>query len=355
MAAAAEFFRERRQVLIGGGLIPRVGAQGNFRARGGGADADGINTFRVQQIRYEFVVALKVEIANVEKNDAIARFDAFAQNFDGAAVALEERAKMLGHQRELHHFTQRAVGQLRNDARRQAVFRRGFNHQGELRGRLGKLDGRLRRRILRSVNDVAPVDQVRERLGIEAELFAGNGRDELGAGLVLRLVKHVRTRVRAELLGVGRGKKGALVMVEPPGHFRGVGKFEIHDDVLVAIEEAGFPGLRGPVGHAREAELRVLVEAFAIKTVKESGGSSAIKAAIVKAEPDLGHKRASSPLRIPSARGKWRRSQPRCTWTAGLSSAKACDHRLAIFMMASQLAGNCSGPAALPYLTSGTE
>jgi hypothetical protein len=44
------------------------------------------------------------------------------------------------------------------------------------------------------------------------------------------------------------------------------------------------------VRHSREAEFRVLVEAFAIKTVKESGGSGAIKAAIVKAEPDLGHK-----------------------------------------------------------------
>src|SRR5229473_2728974 len=174
MAAAAEFFRERRQVLIGGGLIPRVGAQGNFRARGGGADADGINTFRVQQIRYEFVVALKVEIANVEKNDAIARFDAFAQNFDGAAVALEKRGKVLG--------------------------------------RLGKLDGGLRRGILRSVNDVAPVDQVRERLGIEAEFFAGDGGDELGAGLVLRLVKHVRTGVFAELFGVGGSEKSTLVM-----------------------------------------------------------------------------------------------------------------------------------------------
>jgi hypothetical protein len=44
------------------------------------------------------------------------------------------------------------------------------------------------------------------------------------------------------------------------------------------------------VRHSREAELCSVVKTFAIKAVKESGGSSAIKATIVKAEPDLGHK-----------------------------------------------------------------
>jgi hypothetical protein len=79
-------------------------------------------------------------------------------------------------------------------------------------------------------------------------------------------------------------------MIEPPGQFRRIGKLEIHDDVFVAIEETRFPGLRGAVRHPREAELRGLVKSFAIKAVKESSRSSAVKAAIVKAEPDLGHK-----------------------------------------------------------------
>jgi len=80
------------------------------------------------------------------------------------------------------------------------------------------------------------------------------------------------------------------VVVEPPGHFRRVGKFKIYDDVFVAIEQTRLPGLRRAVRHSGEAEFRILVESFAIKTVEESSGSSAIKAAIVKAEPDLGHK-----------------------------------------------------------------
>jgi hypothetical protein len=44
------------------------------------------------------------------------------------------------------------------------------------------------------------------------------------------------------------------------------------------------------MGHPREAELRGRIKAFAIKTVKKSSGRSAIETAIVKAEPDLGHK-----------------------------------------------------------------
>src|SRR5207248_696539 len=152
-------------------------------------------------------------------------------------MPFEERSQMLSHQRQFHHFSQRAVRQLWNDLCRQAIFRRCFNHQCELRRGLRKFDGRLRRRILRAVNDVAPMNQVRERLGIEAELC-------------------------------------------------------------------------------------VLVKTFAVKPAKESGGSSAIKAAIVKAEPDLGHRLAYSLLRLRTIRIQARRSQPTCTWAAGLSRRK---------------------------------
>jgi hypothetical protein len=43
------------------------------------------------------------------------------------------------------------------------------------------------------------------------------------------------------------------------------------------------------MGHAREAELGGGIKPFAVKAVKESSGSRAIKTAIVEAEPDLGH------------------------------------------------------------------
>jgi hypothetical protein len=324
MPAAAEFLREGSQIVIGGGLIPGIRAQGNFRAHCGSADTHGIHTFRVQEIRYEFVVALEIQIADVEENNAVARFNPLAQNFDRLAVPFEKRLEMLGDQRQLYHFTQRTVSQLGNDSRRQAVFRRRFNHQGESGRRLYHFDGRFRRQILRSVDDVSPMNQVRERLGIEVEFFPGDCRDELGAGLVFRVVKHARAGVHAKLFSVGGREKRALVMVEPPGYLRRVGEFEIYDDVFVAIEQAGFPGLRGAVRHSRESEFRVLVKTFAIKAVEESGGSGAIKTAIVKAEPDLGHKCESSPLRLQTVPIEERRSQPRCTDAPGLSRRKAC-------------------------------
>src|SRR5207245_2324659 len=192
----------------------------------------------------------------------------------------------------------------------------------ELRRGLRKFNGRLRRRILRAVNDVAPMNQVRERLGIEAELFLGDRRNQLGARFVVRLIKHARAGPFAELFRVGGRQKRALVMVEPPRQFRRIGKFEIYNYIFVAVEQPRFPGLRCAVRHSREAEFCVLVKTFAVKPVKESGGSSAIKAAIVKAEPDLGHRLAYSLLRLRTIRIQARRSQPTCTWAAGLSRRK---------------------------------
>src|SRR5205814_6820768 len=112
---------------------------------------------------YELVVALKIHVADIEENDAATRFDPFTQNLNRPAMPFEKRPKMLRHQRQSHHFTQRAVGQIWNDSCRQAVFWRSFNHQSELCRRLGQFDGRLRRRILRPINDVAPLNQVLER------------------------------------------------------------------------------------------------------------------------------------------------------------------------------------------------
>jgi len=79
---ATVFFRERGQILAGGRQIPRIGSQGNFGARSGRAYADRIDALRMQQIRNEFVVAFKVQIADVKENHAIARLDAFAKNLN---------------------------------------------------------------------------------------------------------------------------------------------------------------------------------------------------------------------------------------------------------------------------------
>ena len=92
VAASAVLFAQRREIHVSRNLLPRTGAHGNFRARRRGADAHRIERAGVQVVGNKFVVALKVEVAHVEVDDAVARVGAFAQDFDRAAMALEERA-----------------------------------------------------------------------------------------------------------------------------------------------------------------------------------------------------------------------------------------------------------------------
>ena len=58
------------------------------------------------------------------------------------------------------------------------------------------------------------------------------------------------------MAGVFRGQEGALMMIEPPGQLRVAGVLEVDDGVLVAVEQAVFEDLRGPVCHAGVLEAR---------------------------------------------------------------------------------------------------
>jgi len=114
--------------------------------------------------------------------------------------------------------------------------------------------------------------------------------NELGAGSVIRFIKHVRPGMRTKVFGVSRREEGALVMVKPPGDFGRIGIFEVDDDVLIAVEETGFPGLGSAVGHAAEAKFGSRVKSFAIESDKKCRRSSAVKTAVVVTEPDAGHR-----------------------------------------------------------------
>ena len=83
----------------------------------------------------------------------------------------------------------------------------------------------------------APVNELRERLHVESEFGAGYVGQQLGAGLIVSIVKLVAAAVLAEILGVGGSKERALVMVKPPGHARRAGIFEIDDGIFIAIKE----------------------------------------------------------------------------------------------------------------------
>src|SRR5260370_35725950 len=102
--------------------------------------------------------------------------------------------------------------------------------------------------------------------------------------------------MRAEMIGISRCEKCALVMIKPPGHFGTVRIFEIDDDVLIAVKQAVYPRLRGAVRHSRETEFRVGVEFFFIEAVEKRGGSCPIKAAVMKTQPDAGHVGAMGPF-----------------------------------------------------------
>ena len=91
------------------------------------------------------------------------------------------------------------------------------------------------------------------------------------------------------MLGISGRQERALVVVEPPSDFGRVRVLKIDDGIFVAIEEAGSPGLRSPMGHACKAELRGGIEFFPVKAVEKSGGGGPIKTSVVEAEPDAGH------------------------------------------------------------------
>jgi hypothetical protein len=100
-----------------------------------------------------------------------------------------------------------------------------------------------------------------------------------------------------EIFRVGSIQKRALVMVKPPGHLRRIRILEIDDHVFVAVKQPIFPGLHRAVRHTREVEIRVIMEAFPVKTIENRSGSGAIKATVVKAQADSGHERTIQAFR----------------------------------------------------------
>src|SRR5260221_5906651 len=98
--------------------------------------------------------------------------------------------------------------------------------------------------------------------------------------------------MQPEILRVFSIQKRALVMVEPPGHFRRIRILKIDDCVFIAVKQAGYPRLRGAMGHSSEVKFRFGVEAFLIEPIEQSGGGGAIKTTVVEAQAYSGHERA---------------------------------------------------------------
>src|ERR1700693_972570 len=102
----------------------------------------------------------------------------------------------------------------------------------------------------------------------------------------------------AKVFRVRRSQEGALMMVEPPGYFRRVRIFEVHNHIFVAVKKAVCPRLHRAMGHASQFELRVRIKTFAVKAVKKRCGGGAIKTTIVETQAYSGHKPGSCLSRL---------------------------------------------------------
>ena len=89
------------------------------------------------------------------------------------------------------------------------------------------------------------------------------------------------------MFGILGGQERALVMIEPPGQPGIAGIFEVHNGVLIAVEELRLEHLRRLVHHARIGKFRVGVEHAFHEAAEEGRRSRAVEAVIVieDAEP----------------------------------------------------------------------
>jgi hypothetical protein len=127
--------------------------------------------------------------------------------------------------------------------------------------------------------------QFLEILRIVVEFHPRHGSDVFGAGAEGRIEELASAGIVPEMLGVLGGKKGALVMIEPPGEARVRRILEIDNRVDVAVEHARFEQLRGFVRQAGIAEIGVRVKLFLYKTAEEGRRSGAVEAMIVIENP----------------------------------------------------------------------
>src|SRR5258708_4039374 len=91
----------------------------------------------------------------------------------------------------------------------------------------------------------------------------------------------------AVVFRVFRSKKGALVMIEPPGNARRGRVFEIDDRVLIAGEVIFTKQCPGAMQQAREFKFRLGVDSLAVETRKQSGGRGAVETLVVKEDLDF--------------------------------------------------------------------
>ena len=185
----------------------------------------------------------------------------------------------------LQESGERLVGEQRNHGLDEVTIGGGFDGHGQLHGRSFHLHCRLRVFVHGAVDDVGPLDQFRNRARIEAEVFFRDHRNEAGAGFEIRIVEFAVALILLEVGGIGRRKKSAFVVIEPPGDFGRTGILEIDDGILVAVKLLLVEKRTRTMQQAGVDEVHIAADSFPVEAGEQGCRGSPVKTLVVIKDP----------------------------------------------------------------------
>ena len=132
-----------------------------------------------------------------------------------------------------------------------------------------------------AVDDVGPVDEFGDGARIEAEVLLRDHRNKTGAGLESRIVELAVALILLEVGSIGRRKKSAFVVIEPPGDFGRTGILEIDDGIFVAVKLALVEKGARTMQQAGVYEVHIAADSFPVETGEQGGRRSPVKTFVV--------------------------------------------------------------------------
>ena len=199
-------------------------------------------------------------------------------------MPLEQRRQKLGHKRLPQNFAQTHGREQRNQFRNKGRILARFDHQGKLHGGLRHFDRGLGAFVKSAIHNVSPADQFGNRRRVKAEAGLRDVGDKAGAGGVIGVVEMARIAallLKKKMLLIRRGKKGAQMVIEPPGYARRSAVLEVDDRVLVAGKIRLLKERSGAMHQPVKIVVRIRADAFAVKAHEERSRARSVKAPVV--------------------------------------------------------------------------
>ncbi len=119
-------------------------------------------------------------------------------------MPLHQGSQQRRNERRGNHLRQGPGYQQRDHLRTKSCVLRGFNHHGELHGWFLHLHSGLRVCVKRPVNNVGPLNQLRNRRRIKTKMLFADHRNKAGARFEAGIVKLVVALLLLEVRGIGR-------------------------------------------------------------------------------------------------------------------------------------------------------